>query len=104
MADVTSCVGEYRLCCQPGVSLMKIGIQTARKRTAVYRVELTGTFKCSNAEDKISFMLAHFNMVPVGISNYSRRSACNCLGANGRQTIVLNEVKARGSELDFIKS
>lgn len=29
MADVTACVGEYRLCCQPGVSLMKIGIQVS---------------------------------------------------------------------------
>ena len=29
MADVTGCVGEYRLCCQPSVSLMKIGIQVS---------------------------------------------------------------------------
>lgn len=29
MAHVTSCVGEYGLCCQPGVSLMKIGIQVS---------------------------------------------------------------------------
>lgn len=29
MADVTACVGEYSLCCQPGVSLMKIGIQVS---------------------------------------------------------------------------
>ncbi|KAF4081999.1 hypothetical protein AMELA_G00146690 [Ameiurus melas] len=49
MAHVTSCVGEYGLCCQPGVSLMKIGIQT---RTCVYLDELIGTFQCSNAEDK----------------------------------------------------
>lgn len=29
---------------------------------------------------------------------------CNCLHANGRQTIVVNEVRPRGSEPDFIKS
>lgn len=27
MADVSDCVEEYRLCCQPSVSLMKIGMQ-----------------------------------------------------------------------------
>lgn len=29
MADVTVCAREYRLCCQPSVSLMKIGIQVS---------------------------------------------------------------------------
>lgn len=29
MADVSDCVEEYRLCCQPSVSLMKIGMQVS---------------------------------------------------------------------------
>lgn len=29
MADVSGCVEEYRLCCQPSVSLMKIGMQVS---------------------------------------------------------------------------
>lgn len=29
MSDVSGCVEEYRLCCQPSVSLMKIGMQVS---------------------------------------------------------------------------
>ncbi|KAG1970472.1 homeobox protein PKNOX2 isoform a [Pimephales promelas] len=49
MTDVTACVGEYRLCCQPGVSLMKIGIQTVWRAV---RRWTDANIRCSNAENK----------------------------------------------------
>ncbi|KAK2871061.1 hypothetical protein Q8A67_023588 [Cirrhinus molitorella] len=64
MADVTACVGEYRLCCQPGVSLMKIGIQTVW-RAVCCRTD--SNIRCSNAENKQTDLVL-CRKVPLGVS------------------------------------
>ena len=46
------------------------------------------------------FIYSHFS---GSLSALLLLRCCNCLHANGRQTIVLNEVRPRGSETDFIK-